>query len=185
MGDDLNAGPGDPHPNASAAAASFNTAAGLLGVVWNHDQLRKRASRLRQLADRSARSDPDRAAPASRLTTLQDFPTAPALDEIQHDTEQARIMSSRWPATPEPFHLRRGSHRQFFGAYFTGVQLVFFADVITFSDGTSRSIDLPGVTERHRLCRFRRLYGCTAPRLRASPLPPEPPPLAARLRGSG
>jgi hypothetical protein len=34
---------------------------------------------------------------------------------------------------------------QFFGAYISGIQTAFFADVLTFSDGTSQSILIPGV----------------------------------------
>ena len=33
---------------------------------------------------------------------------------------------------------------QFFGAYLSGVQTAFFADTITFSDGTSQTIFVPG-----------------------------------------
>jgi hypothetical protein len=34
---------------------------------------------------------------------------------------------------------------QFFGAYFSGIQTAFFADNITFSDGTSQMLNIPGV----------------------------------------
>jgi hypothetical protein len=33
---------------------------------------------------------------------------------------------------------------QFFGAYISGIQTAFFTDTITFSDGASRSISIPG-----------------------------------------
>jgi hypothetical protein len=34
-----------------------------------------------------------------------------------------------------------------FGVYLSGVQLYFYQDTVTFSDGTSQTIDVPGLTD--------------------------------------
>jgi hypothetical protein len=142
VGTDLGAGPSDPRPSSNAAAANFDAAASAIGqlALINFE-----------------------AAPLGGFSNLAAAPgvTVTGIDRLGHD--QAIRNSPDDPAHPQNggFNTTAGgsqyvdmvggtltftfaSPTQFFGAYLTGVQTSFFTDTITFNDGASQTITIPG-----------------------------------------
>ena len=140
-GADLNAGPGNPHPNSTAAAAQFDSAAGLLGTVNLINFESAPVSSFTSLA----------AAPGVTITghdyrgdqlyinNTPNFPVAPALDGFNTTAGGAKYLEQIGGVSVFSF----ATPIQAFGLYFTGVQTAFFQDTITFSDGTSHTINVP------------------------------------------
>jgi hypothetical protein len=142
IGTDLGAGPSDPRPNSDAAAANFDAAAAALGSV----------------STISFESAP--------LGSFQNLTVAPGVSingTDVNDTNQTIRNSTNFPPNPslDGFNTTSGGSQfvemmggnlvftfaqptQFFGVYLTGVQTNFFADTITFNDGTSQTITVPG-----------------------------------------
>ena len=142
-GEDLNAGPGSAHPNASAAAASFAIAAAALGTVSTISF---------------------ETTPVGSFTTLTAAPGVTLTGSDVNGNSQGVRNASSFPALPSVggFNTTPGGSQyvemeggtltftfatptQFFGAFLTGVQTIFYQDTFTFSDGTSQTINAPGV----------------------------------------
>jgi len=141
-GEDLNAGPGSAHPNSAAAAASFDASAAAIGNVSTITF---------------------EGAPVGAFSTLSVAPgvTISGADytgseqTIQNSPSYAPVPSlggfNTTPGGSEYVNMIGGTltfdfatPTQFFGAYLSGVQTYFFQDTVTFSDGTTQTIDVPG-----------------------------------------
>ena len=142
-GEDLNAGPGSTHPLSTAAAANFDAATaatpGAVSLITFE------------------------AAPVGAFSTLSVAPGV-TLSGVNYLGSNQQILSSpSFPASPQlgGFDTTAGGANyadslggsltftfatpiQSFGAYLTGVQTVFYADVVQFSDGTAESVTAPG-----------------------------------------
>jgi hypothetical protein len=142
VGTDLGAGPTDPRPSSDAAAAAFDAAAAGIGPLSTINF---------------------EAAPLGSFSSLAAAPgvTVTGVDRLGND--QTILNSPDDPVHPQNGGFNTtagGSHyvnmvggtltftfaspTQFFGAYLTGVQTSFFADNITFNDGASQTITVPG-----------------------------------------
>jgi len=141
--EDLGAGPGGPDPSSTAAATSFTTAAGALGTV----------STLTFESDSVGSFISLAAAPGVTITgtnasggdaailNVPNFPAAPSLDGFNTTSGGANYLEVAGGTVTFTF----ADPTQFFGAYLTGIQAAaFFQDTLTFSDGTSVTIDVPG-----------------------------------------
>ena len=141
-GEDLNVNPGGAHPNATAAANSFYTAAGSLGTVS-------------QITFESA--------PTGAFTSLTVAPGVTISGANYTGSNQQILNSPADPAAPslDGFNTTPGGTKfveveggslvfnfttptQFFGTFLTGVQTSFYQDTITFSDGSTQIINVPG-----------------------------------------
>ena len=142
IGTDLGAGPGSPIPNSDAAAANFNAAAAALGSVS-------------LITFESA--------PLGSFSNLTVAPGVSINGTDVNDNNQTIRNTSNSPSIPslDGFNTTPGGSyfvemmggnlvftfaqpTQFFGVFLTGVQTVFFADSITFNDGTNQTILVPG-----------------------------------------
>jgi hypothetical protein len=134
IGEDLNAGPGNPTPNSNAAAASFATAAGLIGNIatinFESAPLGSFTSlvvapgvTLGAVASGSINNTPNLSFP-----TLDGFNTTPGGANYVESTGRIMTFTFSQPV-------------QFFGAWLTGLQLNFLQDTVTFNDGTAQSIN--------------------------------------------
>lgn len=141
-GEDLGAGPGSAHPLSTAAAASFSTAASALGTVGT---ITFESAPVGSFSSLSV-------APGVTLTgtafgggmqsinNTPDFPSDPDVDGFNTTPGGANYVEEMGGTLTFTF----ASPTQFFGAYLTGIQTVFYQDTFTFSDGTSETIDVPG-----------------------------------------
>lgn len=132
------------HPTSAAAAASFAAAAAGIGTVstitFESAPLGAFSSLLAAPGVTITGSDVNSSNQTIRDTS--DFPAAPTLDGFNTTPVGANFLEMQGGTVTFTFT----NPTQFFGAYFSGVQsAVFFADTITFSDGTSESISIPGV----------------------------------------
>jgi hypothetical protein len=139
---DLNAGPGDPTPNSNAAYASFAAASGSLGLITFESSPVGYFSSLNpapgvtvtgadvngnELYVNNTPNDPGN-------PSLDGFNTTPGGANYVEDIAGYATFSFATPISA-------------FGAYLTGVQLYFYQDTVTFSDGTSEVINVPGATD--------------------------------------
>ncbi len=141
-GYDLNAGPGGPFTNSNAAYSSFAAAAGSLNTITFESSPVGSFSSLSAApgvtvtgADASGNNlyvnnTPNDAGDPS----LDGFNTTPGGANYVEDMGGYATFSFATPIDA-------------FGAYLSGVQLYFYQDKITFSDGTSETINVPGVTD--------------------------------------
>jgi hypothetical protein len=141
-GTDLGAGPTDPRPTSDAAAASFDSAAGAIGPISiiNFE-----------------------AAPLGSFSSLAAAPgvTVTGVDRLGNDQTVRNVIDDSVHPQNGGFNTTAGGSNyvdmvggsltftfatptQFFGAYLTGVQTSFFTDTITFNDGASQTITVPG-----------------------------------------
>ena len=142
-GEDLNAGPGSAHPNSSAAAANFDAAAALIGTssIINFEGVAVGAYNSITVAPGVTLSGITYQGNQQQIMNSPDFPAGPALGGFNttiggsHYADELGGTLTFTFATPT----------QFFGTYLTGVQTAFYQDTITFSDGTSQTINVPGV----------------------------------------
>lgn len=140
-GTDLGAGPGDPHPNSDAAAANFDAAAAALGAVSTITFESAPVGSFHDLTvapgvsitgtDVNNNDQVISNAPNASLPSLFGFNTTPGGTNYVNMSGGNLVFTFAQPT-------------QFFGAYLTGVQTNFFSDSITFSDGTSQTITVPG-----------------------------------------
>ena len=134
-GEDLNAGPGNPTPGSSAAAASFATAAGLIGSIAT---INFESAALGSFTSLTV-------APGVTLTAVTtgsinntpNFPSNPALDGFNTTPSGAKYVESLGAIMTFTFT----TPVQFFGAWLTGTQINFFQDTVTFNDGSSQTIN--------------------------------------------
>jgi hypothetical protein len=141
-GEDLSAGPGDPHPVSSAAAASFDAAASLLGSnsIINFESATLGTYTNLTIAPGVSISGTTVGGGNQSILNASNFPPAPSLDGFNTTSGGTRFAEMMGGTLTFTFT----SPTQFFGAYISGIQTVFFTDVITFSDGSSQSILIPG-----------------------------------------
>ena len=158
-GEDLGAGSSSAHPNSSAAAASFAAAAAALGSVST-------------ISFESA--------PLGTFTSLSAAPGVTITGTDANGNSQSIRNTPSFPAntTVGGFNTTPGGSQyllveggtlvftfatptQFFGAYLSGIQTNFFQDTFTFSDGTTQTINVPGMRyyQQQRRARFCRLHG--------------------------
>ena len=140
-GADLNAGPGDLHPNSTAAAASFDTAASTLGTVHLIDFESAPLGTFSSLT----------AAPGVTLTGINfdgtplyvnntpNFPAGIPLDGFNITPGGSQYVEQIGGTSTFTF----STPIQAFGIYLPGVQIGFYQDNLTFSDGTSQTINVP------------------------------------------
>lgn len=141
-GEDLNAGPGSPHPNSTAAAGIFNANAALLGTASTitFEGVVTGSFTNLTVAPGVSISGTDYQGNKQVVMNSPSYPPAPALggfNTTPGGSEYVNVLGGTLTftfATPT----------QFFGAYFDGVQTAFFQDFIQFSDGTSQTVNFPG-----------------------------------------
>jgi len=141
VGTDLNAGPGAAHPNSAAAAASFDTAAALLG---NSSTITFEGAPVGAFTSLTAApgvtvTGTDLFGDSQTVKNQTAFPPAPALggfNTTSGGTEYVDVVGGFVTFTfATPTH--------FFGAYLSGVQNFGQTDMFTFSDGTTEVTDVP------------------------------------------
>jgi hypothetical protein len=140
-GADLNAGPGDAHPNSATAAAAFDTAAGALGTL---NVITFEDAALGSFTSLAA-------APGVTLTgasylgnphyvnNVPNFPVAPRLDGFNMTPGGANYVEIIGGTATFTF----ADPIQAFGLYVTGVQVAFFQDTISFDNGSAQTINVP------------------------------------------
>ena len=132
------------HPNSAAAAASFATAAAGIGTV---STITFESAPIGTFSSLTAApgvtvTGSDVNATNQSIRNTSNFPIAPTLDGFNTTPGGANFLEMQGGTVTFTF----ATPTQFFGAYFSGIQsAVFFADTVTFSDGTSESISIPGV----------------------------------------
>ncbi len=143
-GEDIVSTTTSPHPNSAAAAASFATAAAAIGTVstitFESAPIGTFSSLTAAPGVTLTGSDVNSNNQSIRNTSA--FPSGPTLDGFNTTSGGANFLEMQGGTVTFTFT----NPTQFFGAYFSGIQsAVFFADTVTFSDGTSESISIPGV----------------------------------------
>jgi hypothetical protein len=141
IGTDLGAGPNSPRPNSDAAAATFDTAAATLGPVstitfesapvGSFHNLTVAPGVMINGTDVSGNEQTINNMPNASLPSLNGFNTTAGGSQFVNMSGGNLVFTFVRPT-------------QFFGAYLTGVQTNFFTDTITFDDGTSQTITVPG-----------------------------------------
>lgn len=141
-GEDLNAGPGSTHPNASAAAASFSGAAASLGAVGliTFENAPVGAFSSLGVAPGVTLSGQTYTGGNQAIMNTAAFPSAPSLDGFNTTPGGANYAEIEGGSLVFTF----ATPTQFFGAYLSGVQTSFYLDTFTFSDGTTQTISVPG-----------------------------------------
>lgn len=132
------------HPSSAAAAASFATAAATIGnvatITFESAPLGVFSSLMAAPGVTVTGSNVNSA--NQSILNASNFPTAPTLDGYNTTSGGTNFLEMQGGTVTFTF----ATPTQFFGAYFSGIQsAVFFADTVTFSDGTSESISIPGV----------------------------------------
>jgi hypothetical protein len=139
-GEDIMATTTSAHPTSSAAAGSFDAAAAAIGNVsvisFESAPLGSFASLT--VAPGVTISGTSAGGTNQSILNASNSPTIPTLDGYNTTSGGSRFVEVEGGTLTFTF----ASPVQFFGAYFSGVQ-DFFTDVVTFSDGTSQTIDLP------------------------------------------
>ena len=141
-GADLGVVPTNPSgPNSTAAAASFGVAAALLGnvsiITFEGSPVGSFSNLLVAPGVSISGSDLN----SSNQTIKNAFnATFPSLDGYNTTSGGAKFVEVFGGTLVFTF----ATPVQFFGAFLSGVQTNFFADTITFSDGTSQTILVPG-----------------------------------------
>ena len=141
-GADLGVVPTNPSgPNSTAAAASFGVAAALLGnvsiITFEGSPVGSFSNLLVAPGVSISGSDLN----SSNQTIKDAFnATFPSLDGYNTTSGGSKFVEVFGGTLVFTF----ATPVQFFGAFLSGVQTNFFADTITFSDGTSQTIFVPG-----------------------------------------
>jgi hypothetical protein len=139
-GTDVGAGPGSADPNAAAAAASFTTAAAAIGnvgvITFESAPVGSFSSLV--VAPGVTISGADQNGNNQQILNSPNFPGNPALDGFNTTPGGSNYVEMIGGSLNFTF----ATPTQFFGAYITGVQSVFYSDVITFSDGTSQTVNI-------------------------------------------
>ena len=140
-GEDLNAQPGGPFPNSNAAAASFDSAAGLIGPenIINFESAPLGSFSSLNAAPGVTITGSDAQGDNQQILNAPN-PAFPPLDGYNTTPGGSQFLEMKGGSVTFTF----ASPVQFFGAYFSGVQTSFFQDTVQFSDGSSESINVPG-----------------------------------------
>jgi hypothetical protein len=130
------------HPNSAAAAASFATAAAGIGTVSN---INFESAPIGSFSSLTAATGvtvtgTDTNGNNQSIRNTSNFPVAPTLDGFNTTSGGANFVEEQGGTVTFTF----ATPTQFFGAYLSGIQTNFFTDTVTFSDGTSQSINIPG-----------------------------------------
>lgn len=130
------------HPNSAAAAASFDAAVALLGGSSLVDFELAPLGSFNNLtvATGVTIAGTDRNSANHTIRNTTGFPPAPTLDGYNTTSGGANFVEMVGGTLTFTF----ATPVQAFGAYFSGIQTAFFADVITFSDGGSQTLLIPG-----------------------------------------
>jgi len=141
-GEDLNAGPGSAHPNSAAAAASFDTAAAALGNVSTITFEGAPVGGFSSLtvAPGVTISGAEYTGANQTILNSPSFAPNPALGGFNTTPGGSEYVNMLGGTLTFNF----ATPTQFFGAYLSGIQTAFFQDTVTFSDGTTQTIDVPG-----------------------------------------
>jgi hypothetical protein len=131
-GEDLMTTITDPHPNSAAAASSFAAATPGASVI-NFESA--------PLGNFTTLALPGvtLTGQGTSINNAPNFPVAPTLDGYNTTpggSNYAEILGASLTFT-------FAAPVQSFGAYFSGLQLFFFQDTVSFSDGTSQVLDIP------------------------------------------
>jgi hypothetical protein len=142
-GEDLDAGPISAHPNSNAADGSFNAAALLLGNIStiNFETAPLGAFTSLSVASGVTLTGANVNGGQQQILNAPDFPPNPALGGFNITPAGFNYADMQGGTLTFTF----ATPTQFFGAFLTGIQTSFFQDTFTFSDGTSESINVPGV----------------------------------------
>ena len=140
-GADLNAGPGNPHPNSTLSASQFDTAASVLGSLnlINFEGAPVASFSSLVVAPGVTLTGLDFFGNQLYVNNTPNFPTAPALDGFNITSGGTKYVELKGGTATFSF----SSPIQAFGLYLTGVQTAFFQDTITFNDGTSKTVNVP------------------------------------------
>jgi hypothetical protein len=139
-GTDVGVGPGGATPNASAAAASFDTAAAAIaaeGIITFESAPVGTFTSLSVAPGVTVSGSAYNGAQQS-INNSPDLPGFPALDGFNTTTGGSNYLEMLGGTATFTF----ATPTQYFGAYFTGVQSTFITSTITFSDGTSQSVNI-------------------------------------------
>lgn len=135
IGEDLNAGPGGTFTNSNAAAASFNTAASAIGTVGT---ITFESSPLGAFTSLTVAHGVTASGPAGlSIDNTPDLPSDPSLDGFNTTPGGAQYIEDQAGTLTFTF----ASPVEFFGAYLTGLQSYYAQDTVTFSDGSTQTVD--------------------------------------------
>jgi hypothetical protein len=141
-GEDIMATTSSPHPLSAAAAASFDAAVTALGgaslVTFESAPLGSFSNLT--IAPGVTMSGTDVNGANQTIRNTSNFPIAPTLDGYNTTPGGANFVELQGGTLTFSF----ATPIQAFGAYFSGIQTNFFMDSITFSDGTSQTVLIPG-----------------------------------------
>lgn len=131
-----------PHPNSAAAAASFDAAVLALGssslVTFETAPLGTFTNLT--IATGVTINGTDLNAANQTIRNSSNFPSGPTLDGYNTTSGGSEFVEVFGGNLVFTF----ATPIQSFGAYFSGIQTNYFADTVTFSDGSSQSIFIPG-----------------------------------------
>ena len=129
------------HPNSAAAAASFDAAVATLGggslVTFESAPVGGFTSLT--IAPGVTLTGADYASANQTIRNTSNFPVAPTLDGYNTTSGGSQFVEMMGGTLTFSFSIPVYA----FGAYFSGIQTNFFADSVTFSDGTSQSFLVP------------------------------------------
>ena len=139
---DLGAGPSSPRPNSDAEAAIFTAAAAAVGTVStiNFESAPLGSFHNLTVASGVTINGTDVNSSDQTIRNTSNFPSAPSLDGFNTTAGGSNFVEMMGGNLIFSF----ARPTQFFAAYLTGVQTNFFTDTITFNDGTSQTITVPG-----------------------------------------
>ena len=143
MGEDLQPNPGPTvRTNSDAAAAAFRTAASALGPVGTitFESAPLGAFTNLTVAPGVSMNGTDLNGSPQTIRNTTGSPAFPSLDGSNTTAGGSQFVEMIGGNLTFTF----AKPTQFFGAYLTGVQTNFFADNVTFSDGTTETITLTG-----------------------------------------
>ena len=131
-----------PHPNSAAAAASFDAAVLALGssslITFESAPLGSFTNLT--IATGVTLNGTDLNSASQTIRNSSGFPSNPTLDGYNTTTAGLQFVEQFGGTLTFSF----ATPVQSFGAYFSGIQTAFFADSVTFSDGSSQSLLIPG-----------------------------------------
>lgn len=141
-GEDIMATTSSPNPNSAAAAASFDAAIAPQGgsslITFESAPLGSFSNLT--VAPGVTINGTDYSAANQTIRDTTDFPPAPTLDGYNTTPGGSHFVEMMGGDLTFTF----AKPIQAFGAYFSGIQTNFFDDTVTFSDGTSETLHIPG-----------------------------------------
>ena len=141
-GEDIMPTTSSPHPLSAAAAASFDAAVTALGggSLVNFESAPLGSFSNLTIAPGVTMNGTDVNGANQTIRNTSAFPSAPTLDGYNTTPGGANFVEVMGGTLTFSF----ATPIQAFGAYFSGIQTNFFTDSITFSDGTSETVLIPG-----------------------------------------